>query len=344
MNKFFTFLLFVTFCIGTNATLAQPKTVTKTAVVKKDTVIKKTVVKHKVVKQHGATHEQETIEIENNSNNTVIEINKGEVFVNGELISTIENPKTEKHKIIVKIKEEQADKRKAIDLSETKEDHTRRPLLGVYSDHNGDFDGAHVTSVIRNSPAAEAGLLPGDIITRINGNAIKDSKELVDIINDHSGGETVSITYERQGREYHTEAELAQTTTFRRHETFQYTVPDLHGVRRFPTPFLHSYMFNNNDNNFEYAPQMGIEGQEAVNGKGVVVLKVKKNSPADIAGLQEGDVVIRLDHHRTTTTEDIQDILNDTWPNQRITVEFKHDGVVMFAYMRFSRDRVKKDL
>ncbi len=331
------------------------KTVTQTApgkqattpgtAVAKDTVIKKKIVKRKHVKPHGATQEQETIEIENSNGNTVVEINKGAVYVNGDLVSTIDNPKTEHHRIIVKAKEEEVlSKRKPVELTETKEDHLRRPMLGVYSDHNGDYEGAHVNSVIRNSPADEAGLIVGDIITKINGKTVKDAQDLVDIINDHNGGEAISITYERQGREYHTRADLTETTVFRRHETYRYTVPDLHGNRRFPTPFLHSYMFNNNDNTFEYAPQMGVRAQDSKNGRGVVVLDVKRNSPADIAGLHEGDVILRIDHQRTMSVDDIQDILNDTWPNQRITLEFKRDGVLMFAYMRFTKERVKREL
>ncbi len=312
---------------------------------RKDTIIKKKIVKHRHKTRRGATHEQETIEIDNSNGNTVVEINKGDVYVNGDLISTIDNPKTEYHKIIVRAKEEEVlSPRKPVELSQTKEDHLRRPMLGVYSDHNGDYEGAHVNSVIRNSPADEAGLLVGDIITKINGKSVKDAQDLVDIVNDHNGGETISITYERQGREFHTRADLTETTVFRRHETYRYTVPDLHGNRRFPTPFLHSYMFNNNDNTFEYAPQMGVRAQDAKNGRGVVLLEIKRNSPADIAGLHEGDIILRIDHQRTMSVEDVQDILNDTWPNQRITLEFKRDGVLMFAYMRFTKEKVKKEL
>ncbi len=372
MSKILTSLLFLSLGLSADVALAQAKTGAKAKVAQaptkaakqvkqapkaaadttkkqaiapaKSAKAKKTTAQARKAKACCVKQEQETIELENSNTNTVIEINKGEVYVNGDRISTIEDPKNERHKIIVKHADEQASQRKPLESTETKEDHLRRPMLGVYSDHNGDYDGAHVSSVIRNSPADDAGLLTGDVITKINGKAIKDAQELVDIVNDHNGGETINITYERQGREYHTEAALVETTTFRRHETYRYTVPDLHGERRFPTPFLHSYMFNNNDNTFEYAPQMGIEGQDAKSGRGVVVLKVKKNAPADIAGLREGDVIVRLDHHRTTSVDDIQDILNDTWPNQRITIEFKRDGVAMFAYMRFTRERVKRDL
>ncbi|MCL8027117.1 M50 family metallopeptidase [Nocardioides bruguierae] len=49
------------------------------------------------------------------------------------------------------------------------------------------------------SPAAEAGLLPGDTITAFNGTAITSWEQLRTLIRENSGGDAV-ITYERDGR------------------------------------------------------------------------------------------------------------------------------------------------
>ena len=266
------------------------------------------------------------------------------MYINGEHISTIDDPKNEHHIIIINSKEDVLISRSPIRASQAEEDYTRRPMLGVYTTKNTDVEGAHITTIIRNSPADEAGLMAGDIITKINNKEITGPDGLVATINDHNGGETVNITYTRNEREYHTDAELVETTTRRRHDTYDYKIPDLSGEKQFPSPYLHSFMFNTTDNTYEYAPQMGIEAQDAVNGRGVVVLRVKNNSPAGLAGLKEGDIILRLDHQRTTSTDDIQDILNNTWPNQRITIEFKRDGELMFAYMRFTKEKIKKDL
>ena len=50
------------------------------------------------------------------------------------------------------------------------------------------------------SPAAEAGLLPGDQITSFNGVAVTDWDQLRDLIRDNADGEAV-VTYERDGQE-----------------------------------------------------------------------------------------------------------------------------------------------
>jgi serine protease Do len=58
--------------------------------------------------------------------------------------------------------------------------------------------GAYVYEVVTDSPAAKAGLLPGDIITHIENTSLKD-KTLVELINSTRVGESVSITVWRKG-------------------------------------------------------------------------------------------------------------------------------------------------
>ncbi len=68
-------------------------------------------------------------------------------------------------------------------------------------------DGA-VPAVIKNSPAAEAGLLAGDIITWINNQEINAANDLADVIALYNPGDTITITYLRDGVENEVEIEL----------------------------------------------------------------------------------------------------------------------------------------
>lgn len=309
----------------------------------KDTARKKMVVKkHKVIKKM-VTQREQNIELDNQDGKAVVEIKEGNVYVNGDLLSTIDDVKKENHRITINIKDNDKEEKQSpqFDLSETP---VRRAMLGVYTDLYGDFEGARVNYIIPNSPADDAGLMNGDIITYVGGRFVRDSRDLTSAIADHEGGERVSITYERHGREFHTIVELANAWPRRKYSNYEYRVPDLHGDRRLPSPYLRSYRYNNVDNTFDYTPQMGISAQGAKNGGGVVVLEVQPNSPAEAGGLQSGDLLLRINHLRTTSVDDIQDILDDTWPNQRISVQFKRDGVVMTTYVRFTKEKRKRDL
>ena len=74
-------------------------------------------------------------------------------------------------------------------------------------------DPARVTEVTEQSPAAEAGLQPGDIITRYEGNGIANGRELyTDIDMDGVPLDTVTLTYKRDGKSY-TVSYVPESTT-----------------------------------------------------------------------------------------------------------------------------------
>ena len=81
-----------------------------------------------------------------------------------------------------------------------------KPYVGVsVSDVNqqtqlyGIPAGAAVQAVSDGSPAAEAGLQAGDVITRVNGTEITGSSDLVSLVSEATIGDTLAMTVYRQG-------------------------------------------------------------------------------------------------------------------------------------------------
>jgi serine protease Do len=64
--------------------------------------------------------------------------------------------------------------------------------------------GAVISSVVSGSPADDAGLQRGDIITAFNGTAISEYTEFSTLLNQCTAGDTVDITIYRSGRTYTT--------------------------------------------------------------------------------------------------------------------------------------------
>ena len=60
--------------------------------------------------------------------------------------------------------------------------------------------GAAIRTVAEDSPAEEAGLKPGDIITHVDGKEIAGSSELVEIIGDCQVGQELTLTLYRKGK------------------------------------------------------------------------------------------------------------------------------------------------
>ena len=83
--------------------------------------------------------------------------------------------------------------------------------LGVaLGDATGGQDGAVAQEVTPGSPAARAGLQPGDVVVSIDGKAVQDRSELVAAIRGHKPGDKVSLVVVRGGNETTITATLTQ--------------------------------------------------------------------------------------------------------------------------------------
>lgn len=84
----------------------------------------------------------------------------------------------------------------------------QRAVLGV-SLLNGSGPGAVIGQTAQGSPAAKAGLRAGDIVTAIDGKDIASAADLVAVLQTHKPGDSVSITWSRQGAQHTAKVDLA---------------------------------------------------------------------------------------------------------------------------------------
>lgn len=76
-----------------------------------------------------------------------------------------------------------------------------KPRLGISVQDTEDGNGVKVLDIDDDdSPAAKAGLKEGDLITQVNGNAIKSTDDLKSSMKDVKKGDTIKITYKRDNQ------------------------------------------------------------------------------------------------------------------------------------------------
>ena len=125
--------------------------------------------------------------------------------------------------------------------------------LGVYSQEitpelrdglNYNGDGVLIQRVVPDSPADDAGLRRGDVITRVGGRTIDTPNELASVIRGYSPGRTVEIQFVRDGRRQTADVRL-QT---RRDDDSEMSAPPVPPVPRVaPTPRVEVHRWDNGD-------------------------------------------------------------------------------------------------
>jgi serine protease Do len=79
----------------------------------------------------------------------------------------------------------------------------------------------------------------------------------------------------------------------------------------------------------QLAQQYGLE-----NEKGVLVVGVQGGSPASLAGLRPGDLIVEADRRSVTTVGELRDVLNESMENNQVLFLIKRKGGSLFVLLQ----------
>ncbi len=148
--------------------------------------------------------------------------------------------------------------------------------------------GVLVQDVQEGSPAERAGIRSGDVIVHIEGREVQDLEALRFRIATYTVGQSVSVGIVRDGRERVLSASLIAPP--------ENPPRDLTALRG-NQPLAGSVVAN-------LSPALIEELEIDVTPRGVVVVDIRRGSPAARMGLQPGDVLQRVNDREIKTTED----------------------------------------
>ncbi len=211
-----------------------------------------------------------------------------------------------------------------------------RPYLGVYY---GDWspscdkdarkseppvkEGASITHVEDDSPAAKAGLREDDIVVELGGKAVKNGEDLVDAIAANEPGDKVKVVY------YRGKAKNTTTVTLGQREDDNVAAP------------AWNWNWGANGQDFgdamkRFSQAFSGEGQGAFLGVdgddddgGVRITNVVDSSAAERMGLKEGDIIRSINGTHIGSFDDLAELMGNTEPQTHADVVIERNGKEM---------------
>jgi serine protease Do len=190
-----------------------------------------------------------------------------------------------------------------------------RAFLGVFigpTEENAAHQGAAVSRVTPDSPAARAGLQEGDVITRVDGRQVDDPQTLLNVLAQHKPGDKLKFQVQRDGKEKSLDVTLGTRPAERAGEG----LPGSRPPRERPTAFLGVQAVPMEELTPRLKERLGISAEH-----GLVVMEVLPDSPAAKAGLRHGDVITGVNGLVTNNLTQFRAATASTGPGKKVRLD-----------------------
>ncbi len=152
--------------------------------------------------------------------------------------------------------------------------------------------GALVAEVADDGPAEDAGIRPGDIIVEYGDEKVEDMASLPLMVAETPVGKKVDVMVVRNGKKIEKTVRIGELEEERTRKSASYTKNDIGISVREITP--------------GFAERYGLTEDE-----GVVITSVSAGSPAALAGLRKGDIIMEIDRRRIRDYDDYTEALDE---------------------------------
>jgi serine protease Do len=179
-------------------------------------------------------------------------------------------------------------------------------------------EGALVSSVTEDSPAAQAGVKAGDVIVEFDGHKIGRTTDLSRIVAATPVGKAVTMKIVRDGKA------VTLSPTIAKLEDREEVAAAGEGKAQKGKLGLAVEPLTP-----DIAKELGTKQKQ-----GVVVREVQEGSPADEAGIRPGDVITEVNRQPVTTVEDLKRALDKRPPGQPSLVLVHREGAAVYLTLK----------
>jgi C-terminal processing protease CtpA/Prc len=188
-----------------------------------------------------------------------------------------------------------------------------------------DVEGVVVSDVVDDSPAEKFGIEDGDLIISVDGDEMTDVSELVEKIRSYDPDTEVDVAVLRNGRKKVMGVVLGQRSKQVLTEDFLWKGKDL----EFPPIEIGAFGFGGKGRLGVYVDDLSeglAEYFDVPDGEGALVEDVVEDSPAEEAGIQAGDVIIKVGDHDVDDTDSLIKAIDKMEADEETPVEVLRRG------------------
>jgi len=174
--------------------------------------------------------------------------------------------------------------------------------------------GALIADVVKDSPADQAGLKPGDVVVALNGKPVNDNSQLTRDVGVIPPGNSVKLDVVRDGKQKTIAVKLAP----RPDETEPASKSSGQGSGDKDRGDMLGLSVE------DLTPQLARRAQVEPGTKGAVVTDVASDSPAADAGLEPGDVVVEVNRQQVASAADYKKATKGLKKGDTALIRAKH--------------------
>lgn len=188
--------------------------------------------------------------------------------------------------------------------------------LGLENDN-----GALVSDIAPEGPAAKAGLKRGDVIVAIDDKKIRDMSELPKTVANYKPGTSVNLTVIREGKSRNLTVTLDEMPTEKKSEeklSENKVEQKLGLIVEEISPQIRS--------------RYGIKETS-----GVIIIKVLDGSLADVTGFRTGDIILELNRKPVSSVSEYQKMLSGIKPGSNLLFLVKRQDKTIYLAMKYNK-------
>ncbi|KIA76667.1 putative periplasmic serine endoprotease DegP-like [Parachlamydia acanthamoebae] len=176
------------------------------------------------------------------------------------------------------------------------------------------MEGALISDISKGSPAEKAGLRQGDIVLKYDNHPVAHISALRKAVSFMKPGTKLNLTILREGKTLEIPIDVG---TFPEHPSQLIAADNKIGLEvENITP--------------ETAQKLGISGLKG----GLLITQVRPGSPAYIAGIRPGAILVAVNQNTVTTVAEFQQILKDSDPSKPVLLLIKQGGFTRFVSIK----------